>query len=172
MKKTIKILFILFIITSLNYGQRIKDIAFISGQSTEQVIGYGLVVGLAGTGDSHRSSFTIQSITSMLQRFGVTVPQTELKTRNVAAVMVTASLNSNFKPGVKFDVNVSSLGDSKSLQGGTLLMTPLSGLDGKVYATAQVRFQQADTIYNTFGKQNCQKPHCCRTRSPWRYFKV
>jgi flagellar P-ring protein precursor FlgI len=137
MKKILNYIFILLFVVSLNYAQRIKDIAFISGQSNEQVIGYGLVVGLAGSGDSHRSSFTIQAITSMLQRFGITVPQEKLKTRNVAAVMVTATLNSNYKPGVKFDVNVSSMGDSKSLQGGTLLMTPLSGLDGTVYATAQ-----------------------------------
>ncbi len=137
MKKSVNYFIIILLLVSLNHAQRIKDIAFITGQSTEQVIGYGLVVGLSGTGDSHRSSFTIQSITSMLKRFGVTVPQEDLKTRNVAAVMVTASLNSSYKPGVKFDVTVSSLGDSKSLQGGTLLLTPLSGINGKVYGTAQ-----------------------------------
>ena len=137
MKKFVLILSIITLTFSLTHAQRVKDIAFITGQSSEQVIGYGLVVGLAGTGDSHRSSFTVQSVTSMLKRFGITVPQSELKTRNVAAVMVTASLNSNYKPGVRFDVNVSSMGDAKSLQGGTLLITPLSGLDGTVYATAQ-----------------------------------
>lgn len=108
-----------------------------TGDNSEQIIGYGLIVGLAGTGDSHRSSFTIQSITSMLKRFGITVPQNDLKTKNVAAVMVTATLNSNLKTGAKFDVTVSSLGDASSLQGGTLLMTPLSGLSGTVYGFAQ-----------------------------------
>ncbi len=118
-------------------AQRIKDIAYLSGSEVQQIIGYGLVVGLAGTGDSYRSTFTVQSVTSMLKRFGITVPQTELKTKNVAAVMVTATLNSFLKSGAKFDINVSSLGDSKSLAGGTLLMTPLSGMNGEVYGFAQ-----------------------------------
>ena len=75
------------------FAQRIKDIAYITGQSSEQVIGYGLVVGLAGTGDTQRSTFTLQSITSMLKRFGITVPIDNLETRNVAAVMVTATID-------------------------------------------------------------------------------
>jgi flagellar P-ring protein precursor FlgI len=131
------ILIIFLIGSTLLYSQRIKDIAIIGDQSSEQIIGYGLVVGLAGSGDSHRSSFTVQSVTSMLERFGITVPQAQLKTRNVAAVMVTATINSFLKPGSNFDVNVSSLGDAKSLSGGTLLMTPLSGIQGKVYGFAQ-----------------------------------
>jgi flagellar P-ring protein precursor FlgI len=137
MKKAGLIIFVLLFIYSGISAQRIKDIAFLNGEISEQIIGYGLVVGLAGTGDSHRSSFTIQSITSMLKRFGITVPQDDIKTRNAAAVMVTATLNSYLKPGSKFDVNVSSLGDAKSLLGGTLLMTPLSGIDGAVYGMAQ-----------------------------------
>lgn len=137
MKRIILLVIVLFLSNSFISAQRIKDIAIIGEQSSEQIIGYGLIVGLAGSGDSHRSSFTVQSVTSMLKRFGITVPQTQLKTRNVAAVMVTASIDSYLKPGSNFDVNVSSLGDAKSLQGGTLLMTPLSGLDGSVYAMAQ-----------------------------------
>ena len=135
MKKLV-IIFLLLGFTSV-YGQRIKDIAYITGESSEQIIGYGLVVGLAGSGDTQRSTFTIQSITSMLKRFGITVSQDNLRTRNVAAVMVTATLNSFLKPGAKFDVTVSSMGDASSLQGGTLLMTPLSSMNGKVYGYAQ-----------------------------------
>ncbi len=122
---------------SLIFAQRIKDIAYLKNDNSEQIIGYGLVVGLSGSGDSYRSSFTVQSISSMLKRFGITVPQTDLKTKNVAAVMVTATLDSYLKEGANFDVTVSSLGDATSLQGGTLLMTPLSGMDGTVYGLAQ-----------------------------------
>jgi flagellar P-ring protein precursor FlgI len=125
------------IIQNLLFSQRIKDIGYFKGDASEQVIGYGLVIGLAGTGDSYRSSFTVQSVTSMLKRFGITVQQPNLRTRNVAAVMVTAKITSQLKEGAEFDVTVSSLGDATSLQGGTLLMTPLSGVDGKVYAFAQ-----------------------------------
>ncbi len=135
MKKLI--LSYLLIGISFIYGQRIKDIAYITGEGSEQIIGYGLVVGLAGSGDTQRSTFTIQSITSMLKRFGITVSQDNLITRNVAAVMVTASLNDYLKTGAKFDVTVSSMGDATSLQGGTLLMTPLSSMTGKVYGYAQ-----------------------------------
>ena len=118
-------------------GSRIKDIAYVLGVRGEQVLGYGLAVGLAGTGDTQRSSFTVQSVTSMLKRFGITVPQTELRLRNVAAVMITATVPAFTKPGGQTDITVSSMGDATSLQGGTLLMTPLSGLDGEVYAMAQ-----------------------------------
>jgi flagellar P-ring protein precursor FlgI len=116
---------------------RLKDIATIEGVSGTQVIGYGLVTGLANSGDSQRSTFTVQSVTSMLKRFGITVPQTNLRTRNVAAVMVTATAPSFLKKGAKFDVHISSMGDAESLQGGVLLMTPLSGSDGAVLAMAQ-----------------------------------
>lgn len=116
---------------------RIKDIATIQGITGQQVIGYGLITGLNNTGDSPRSTFTVQSVTSMLKRFGVSVPQVNLRTRNVAAVMVTATISNFMKTGSKFDVQVSSMGDAKSLQGGVLLMTPLSTADGDVYGMAQ-----------------------------------
>lgn len=116
---------------------RIKDIAYVQGVRTQQLIGYGLVVGLNGTGDTQRSTFTLQSVTSMLKRFGITVPQEDLRLRNVAAVMVTANVPGFAKEGGTVDVIVSSMGDATSLQGGTLLMTPLSGIDGSVYALAQ-----------------------------------
>ena len=118
-------------------GTRIKDIAYVQGVRGQQLIGYGLVVGLNGTGDTQRSTFTLQSVASMLKRFGITVPQSDLRLRNVAAVMVTASVPGFAKEGGITDVIVSSMGDATSLQGGTLLMTPLSGLDGSVYAVAQ-----------------------------------
>jgi len=138
MKKIAILITVLLVVSQFETSaQRIKDIAYIGGENSEQILGYGLVVGLSGTGDSHRSIFTVQSITSMLKRFGITVPQTDLKTKNVAAVMVTATLNPYLKSGAKFDVNVSSLGDATSLLGGTLLMTPLSGVNGNVYGYGQ-----------------------------------
>jgi flagellar P-ring protein FlgI len=135
--KKLLIILILFLGLIPVFGQRIKDVAYFTGENSQQIIGYGLVVGLAGTGDSQRSSFTVQSVTSMLKRFGITVPQTDLRIKNVAAVMVTTVLNPYLKPGATFDVTVSSMGDASSLLGGTLLMTPLSGMDGKVYGYAQ-----------------------------------
>lgn len=139
MKNQVSIFLILFLtLSAISYGQRIKDIAYFKGESNEQLIGYGLVIGLAGTGDSHRSSFTVQSVISMLKRFGITVPDANLRTRNIAAVMVTATIANQMKQGGQFDVNVSSMGDATSLLGGQLLMTPLSsGISGKLYAFAQ-----------------------------------
>ncbi len=129
---------VLLLAAPTGQAARIKDIASIDGISGTQVIGYGLITGLSNTGDSPRSTFTVQSVTSMLKRFGITVPQTNLRTRNVAAVMVTAVIPTFLKAGQRFDVQVSSLGDARSLQGGILLMTPLSGSDGgQVYAMAQ-----------------------------------
>ncbi len=116
---------------------RIKDIANFSGVRENQLVGYGLVVGLSGTGDSTKSDFTIQSMINMLQNMGVAVNTSKLKPKNVAAVMVTAKMPVSAKPGTSLDVTVSSLGDSSSLYGGVLLMTPLKGVDGKVYGLAQ-----------------------------------
>ena len=117
---------------------RIKDITSISGVRENQLIGYGLVIGLAGSGDTLRNSpFTEQSLQSMLNHLGVNVRDAALRTRNVAAVMVTAELPPFIGRGSRIDVTVSSLGDAKSLLGGTLLMTQLQGADGQVYAVAQ-----------------------------------
>ncbi len=137
MKKLIYIILLLSLILEYNYAQRIKDIAYFGGSNSEQLIGYGLVVGLSGTGDSYRSTFTVQSVVSMLKRFGITVPETNLRTRNIAAVMVTARINNSLKQGNEFDVNVSSMGDATGLAGGTLLLTPLAGRDGNVYGYSQ-----------------------------------
>lgn len=117
---------------------RIKDIVEIEGVRDNMLIGYGLVVGLNGTGDSiNNSPFTEQSIIGMLDRLGVNVRDSGLKTKNIAAVMVTATLPPFTNQGARIDVSISSLGDSKSLQGGTLLVTPLMGADGQVYAVSQ-----------------------------------
>ncbi|HVO76273.1 MAG TPA: flagellar basal body P-ring protein FlgI, partial [Ignavibacteriaceae bacterium] len=166
MKKICNSLIILILICFPLFGQRIKDVAYLTGDKSEEIIGYGLVVGLAGTGDSYRSSFTIQSITSMLKRFGITVTQEDLKTRNVAAVMVTASINSYLKPGAKFDVNVASMGDGTSLLGGTLLMTPLSGINGTVYAFAQGPVSVGGFDINTTTGSRVAKNHSLAGRVP------
>ncbi|MDW8051965.1 MAG: flagellar basal body P-ring protein FlgI [Armatimonadota bacterium] len=116
---------------------RLKDIAQVRGVRSNQLIGYGLVIGLEGTGDSSGALFTVQSIANMLERFGITVPPNAIKVKNVAAVMVTAELPPFARAGNRIDVVVSSIGDARSLQGGTLLQTPLRGADGQVYAVAQ-----------------------------------
>jgi flagellar P-ring protein precursor FlgI len=119
-------------------GSRIKDLTDIEGIRDNQLIGYGLVVGLNGTGDSlNNSPFTKQSLQAMLERLGVNIRGAQLRTGNVAAVMVTANLPAFATQGTRIDVVVSALGDAKSLQGGTLLVTPLLGADGNVYAVGQ-----------------------------------
>jgi flagellar P-ring protein FlgI len=119
-------------------ASRIKDIADFEGVRENQLIGYGLVVGLAGTGDSLKNSpFTRQSLEAMLERLGVNVRGSQLGNENVAAVMVTSNLPPFATQGTRIDVNVSALGDASSLQGGTLLVTPLMGATGEVYAVAQ-----------------------------------
>lgn len=121
------------------YGERIKDLASIQGVRENQLVGYGLVVGLDGSGDQVRQSpFTQQSLTNMLSQLGVTLPQgSSIQVKNVAAVIVTARLPAFVLPGHNIDVVVSSMGNARSLRGGTLLMTPLKGADGQVYAMAQ-----------------------------------
>src|SRR5580658_10910253 len=121
------------------HAERIKDLATVSGVRTNQLIGYGLVVGLDGTGDqTSQAPFTIQSITNMLARFGVPVPAgTNPMLKNVAAVTVTADLPAFSKAGQTIDVTVGSIGNASSLRGGDLLLTPLRGADGEVYAMAQ-----------------------------------
>ncbi len=120
-------------------AERIKDLVTIQGIRGNQLIGYGLIVGLDGSGDqTTQTPFTVQSITSMLGQMGVNLPPgTSLQLRNVAAVMLTATLPAFAKPGQTIDVTVSSMGNAKSLRGGTLLMTPLKGANGQVYAMAQ-----------------------------------
>lgn len=121
------------------WADRIKDLASIQGIRTNQLIGYGMVVGLDGSGDqTTQTPFTIQSTISMLSQLGVNIPAgTNLQLKNIAAVMLTVTLPAFAKPGQTVDVTVSSLGNAKSLRGGTLLMAPLKGADGQVYAIAQ-----------------------------------
>jgi flagellar P-ring protein precursor FlgI len=120
-------------------AMRLKEVASVQGVRTNQLVGYGLVVGLDGTGDQTTSTpFTTQSINALLQQMGVTVPAgTSMQLKNVAAVMVTAQLPPFAQPGQQLDVTVSSLGNAKSLRGGTLIATPLKGADGQIYALAQ-----------------------------------
>src|SRR6266481_5245268 len=125
-------------VMSAGATSRIKDLANIEGVRQNQLIGYGLVVGLNGTGDTlNNIPFTKQSLQAMLERLGVNIRGAQIRTGNVAAVMVTANLPAFGTQGTRIDVTVSALGDSKSLQGGTLLVTPLLGADGNVYAVAQ-----------------------------------
>lgn len=127
----------LFVLTPEAEAVRIKDIARVSGTRANQLTGYGLVVGLSGTGDSRNSRVTAQTVADMLARQGIRVDKNRLRTGNVAVVMVTASMPVSAKPGSPADVTVSAIGDSRSLSGGQLLMTPLRGVDNKVYALAQ-----------------------------------
>jgi flagellar P-ring protein FlgI len=116
---------------------RIKDITQIQGVRQNQLVGYGLVVGLNGTGDGDKAKFTIQSLASMLEKMGMTVNPVDIKVKNIAAVMITADMQPFSRPGTRMDVSVSSIGDAKDLQGGTLLFTPLKAADGQTYAIAQ-----------------------------------
>lgn len=133
--------FLLFVVmgvaASAAPSVRIKDIANIQGVRNNQLVGYGLVVGLDGTGDGNRSTFTVQSMVSMLENMGITVDAKDVKVKNVAAVMVTADLPPFARAGGRIDALVSSIGDAQNLQGGTLLLTPLRAGNGDVYAVAQ-----------------------------------
>jgi flagellar P-ring protein precursor FlgI len=124
-----------WVLPPVAHAERIKDIASFEGMRENQLIGYGLVVGLDGSGD--KGNQTIQTIANLMKRMGLTVSIADIKTKNAAAVMVTSSLPPFPKPGMKLDALVSTIGDAKSLQGGTLLLAPLKGPDGKVYALAQ-----------------------------------
>ena len=117
-------------------ASRLKDMTIVEGGRDNQLVGYGLVVGLAGDGDSNAAA-TLRSVANLLQRYGLSLNPADIKAKNVAAVMITADLGAFLKPGAKIDVNIASMGDAKSLQGGVLLQTPLLGADGRVYAVAQ-----------------------------------
>jgi len=126
----------LILIFSFTFAEKIKDISSIVGVRDNQLIGYGLVVGLNGSGDSS-SKFTNQTLSNLLKNVNVKLDPKDIKSKNVAAVMVTATLPPFAREGDKIDVTVSSIGDAKSLQGGVLLITPLKGVNGKIYALAQ-----------------------------------
>ena len=134
-----KTLCLLLALLSLPLGAttRIKELASVEGVRDNQLIGYGVVVGLAGTGDRRQTVFSAQSLSNMLERMGVSVPSTSLRVANMAAVIITATLPPFGQPGTRIDVTAASAGDASNLQGGLLLLTPLKGPDGQVYAVAQ-----------------------------------
>ncbi|MFA8341700.1 MAG: flagellar basal body P-ring protein FlgI [Rhodothermaceae bacterium] len=161
-----KILIISLILCNVLLAQRIKDISYFKGVQSEELIGYGIVTGLAGTGDSHRTSFTIQSIISMMKRFGINAPELNLRTRNVAAVIITARVNNLLKPGAEFDIIVSSTGDATSLVGGTLLMSPLKDGYDNFIGVAQGPVSVGGYNLNTRSGGRLAKNHATTGRVP------
>ena len=147
-------------------GVRIKDLAQIEGLHNVQVVGYGLVVGLDGTGDSRQSLIANQSVRNMLKHFGLTLPARRMRLRNVAAVMVTASIRPFTQKGARIDVQVSSMGDASSLEGGTLLLTPLLGNDGQIYAHAQGPISIGGFNIKTIGGEQVRKNYALVGRVP------
>lgn len=152
-KRILYIAMVLMIISVELFSARIKDIASFQGTNSVQVIGYGLVVGLNQTGDNQLNSYTNQSVINMLKRFGLTADNKRSRMRNVAAVMVTTTIPSFLKKGAKIDVQVASLGDATSLQGGNLLMTPLSTPDGKIIGNAQGAISVGGYDFRSLGSQ-------------------
>ena len=145
---------------------RIKDIASFEGVRGNQLVGYGLVVGLNGTGDGSQSAFTPQSLANMLRRLGIVVEPEKVRVKNVAAVMVTAEVPPFSRSGRAVDVTVSSIGDAKSLSGGTLLLTPLRGPDGAVYASAQGSVSVGGAFSASAGGATAQRNHPTAGRIP------
>ena len=145
---------------------RIKDVAHFEGVRATQLIGYGLVVGLDGTGDNKQAEFTIQSVSAMLSRMGIRIDPNQILLRNVAAVMVTATLPAHAQPGTGMDVLVSAMGNARSIVGGTLVLTPLMGVDGQTYAMAQGPIQVGG--FGAMGKSGSrvQKNHLNAGRVP------
>jgi flagellar P-ring protein precursor FlgI len=134
----IQILFLAFSLLARRApAARLKDLVSIEGVRENQLLGYGLVVGLAGTGDRRQTVFSAQSLTNMLERMGVSVPATAIRVNNTAAVMLTATLPAFAQPGMKIDITVAAIGDAANLQGGILVLTSMRGADGQVYAVAQ-----------------------------------
>ncbi|MDD2319089.1 MAG: flagellar basal body P-ring protein FlgI [Geobacteraceae bacterium] len=163
-----RIFFIAVVLMLLPYtvqATRIKDIASFDGVRDNQLIGYGLVVGLNGSGDSDQTKFPVQTLTNLLERSGVSIRRTDITVKNIAAVMVTATLPPLAKQGTRLDVLVSSMGDAKSLAGGTLLMTPLKGGDGQIYAVAQGAISTSSFSYGGQAAST-QKNHPTAGRVP------
>lgn len=137
MKKIFVSLFVFIFFCESLFATRIKDLANVVGVRDNQLIGYGLVVGLNGTGDGSTSVFTTQSLSNLLATVNVKIDPKDIKSKNIAAVMVTANIPPFSRQGDKIDISVSSIGDAKSLEGGTLLLTALKGVDGRIYALGQ-----------------------------------
>ncbi len=147
-------------------GVRIKDVASLTGLEDIQLYGYGLVVGLGGTGDRTQTVFTEQTISNMLKNMGIELPDGHIRIRNVAAVMVTGTLAPFKRKGTKFDVTVSSMGDATSLEGGTLILTPLQGPEGVVYASAQGPLATGGYDIRDRGMTHIKKNHVLVGRIP------
>jgi flagellar P-ring protein precursor FlgI len=164
--KRVVILSTLIALATVANGQvRIKDIAGVQGARSNQLVGYGIVIGLDGSGDSNSTIFTAQSVVNTLQKMGMTTPAGAVKVKNVAAVMVTAEMPAFVKNGSKIDVTVSSIGDARSIQGGTLIQTPLKAADGEVYAVAQGSVSIGGFNISAGGAQ-AQKNHVTAGRIP------
>src|SRR5512136_1336137 len=134
---TVNALWILIAGNPLTAASRIKDIAAFEGVRDNQLVGYGLVVGLNGTGDRNQTFFSTQTLANMLERSGITISPEQVRVKNIAAVMVTATLPPFIRQGSRVDVTVSSIGDAQNIQGGVLIMTPLRSATSQVYVTAQ-----------------------------------
>lgn len=166
MKKILLLILVSLLITTDTFAARLKDLADVEGVRGNQLIGYGIVVGLEGTGDKRGANFTPQSMANLLERLGIRVDASTLTLSNVAAVMVTAELPAFARPGSKIDVTLSSMGDAKTLQGGVLLMTPLKGADGNVYAVAQGGVSLGGFIVASAQGDTAQKNHATVGRIP------
>lgn len=159
-KMQVALMTIVFILSAppVMAGVRVKDLGRIEGVRDNMIVGYGIVTGLSGSGDSSRSKATLQSIANALKEFGVNVTTDQLSGRNVAAVLVSTTLPAFARPGDKLEASISSMGDARSLSGGTLLMTPLYGPDRKIYALAQGQMTTASYSYELNGNL-AQKNH-------------
>jgi flagellar P-ring protein precursor FlgI len=147
-------------------GVRVKDVASLTGLEDLQLFGYGLVVGLAGTGDRSQTVFTEQTIGNMLKNMGIELPEKQIRVRNVAAVMITGTLTPFKRKGTRFDVTVSSMGDATSLEGGTLILTPVQGPDGAIYASAQGPLATGGYDFRDNGLSHIKKNHVSVGRIP------
>lgn len=167
MKKTILFLLLVYVFTaSAQQTVRIKDVASLTGLEDVQLFGYGLVVGLARTGDRTQTVFTEQSIVNMLKNMGIELPEKHIRVRNVAAVMVTGTLTPFKRKGTRFDVTVSSMGDATSLEGGTLILTNLQAPDGQSYASAQGPLATGGYDIRQRGLSRIKKNHVVVGRIP------
>ncbi|MCA9510934.1 MAG: flagellar basal body P-ring protein FlgI [Myxococcota bacterium] len=156
---SLSVLLVALVVAGAAQAVRLKDLASVQGVRANQVIGYGLVVGLKGTGDKNGAAFTTRSLASMLTKMGIAVGPDAIQVKNVAAVMVTASLPPFARAGTTIDATVSSVGDASSIEGGTLLVTPLYGTDGAVYALAQGSVSVGGFAAGGDGGSSVQKNH-------------
>ncbi|KMQ51238.1 Flagellar P-ring protein FlgI [Chitinispirillum alkaliphilum] len=164
--KALTILLATVMVVSAQQQVRVKDVASVSGLRDVQVFGYGLVVGLAGTGDRNQTIFTEQTVKNMLKNMGIEMPERHMRTRNVAAVMVTGNLVPFKRQGTRLDVTVSSLGDATSLEGGNLILTPLQGPDGVIYASAQGALATGGYDLRNRGMTHIKRNHVLVGRIP------